>query len=309
MSRLPVYVEASDKLSAAMRRVADALAKHAPPEVVVVKQPHLAKLHVLHVIGYPETVQEIECLREAGRDYAIMQYCLRTTQRPHTSDWVQLWSGAACVWSYYDLVAKLAEDGVTLPLGMEHRLYWAPLGVDVDVFKPRLTVGERYAILTSGYMAGPECIEECWRAAARADRRVYHLGPADNFAGIAGDHVDFGFNVHDNDLARAYSRSDFVAGMRRVEGFELPAAEGLLCGARPIMLDRPHYRTWFEPWARFVPEAAPDVVEQALVEIFSTEHEPVQPREIAAARRRFDWEQLVREFWARALRGQNAEER
>lgn len=311
------YVAASPKLSAAMRRVAEALARFRPAGVDLVPTELEADLVVLHVIGYPETETAVAELLEREQRYAVMQYCLRSTQRPNTRAWLEIWRRAACVWSYYDLAGELAADGLPAPgtpiTGngpgdleqyvvdqAAERFYIAPLGADPEIFMPLPTVGERYGILTSGYVAESECVAECTEAAARAGRRVFHLGPRLE-CHRGAEHVDGGLGISDVELARAYSRSDFVAGMRRCEGFEMPAAEGLLCGARPLMLDRPHYRRWFEPWAVFVPEVAPPELTDAVEAVLRRGVEPITPRDIRAAQRRFNWQPLVEEFWRRCL--------
>lgn len=323
---ITVCVFADPKLSAAMMRVADALAAWAPDDVQITPRAQDAELVVLHVIGHPETVTAVQEIRARGARYAIMQYCLRSTQEPNTGAWLDLWRGAEVVWSYYDLDAAIVEDGYSeqtcpwcdeeLPhLGQgtgatdfPRCFYFAPLGVDVATFFPVPTAGERYAILTSGYVAESECVEECTEAAARLGRRTYHLGPHLECHQRLGN-ADVNIGIYDPELRQAYSRSDFVAGLRRIEGFEMPAAEGLLCGARPIMFDRPHYRQWFEPWAVFVPETDPATLTDELERVMARrwldggkDQEPVTLEEMKAARERFNWQPLVEGFWRRALR-------
>lgn len=293
-------VYADPKLSGAMFRVAEALERWAPEGLTITRQADTADLVVLHVIGHPETVAAVEHLRNTGGRYAIMQYCLRSTQEPNTAAWVDIWQGAEEIWSYYDLDQAMRDDGIS-PSILPGGFYYAPLGADPDSFYPRPTMGERYAILTSGYVAESECVGECFDAAERVGRRVYHLGPMAEMRAITGPHVDYGLGISDDELARAYSRSDFVAGLRRVEGFEMPAAEGLLCGSRPIMLDRPHYRAWFDEWAVFVPEVGQAELTDELAAIMRAGVEPVTSDEIKAARERFNWQPLVEKFWRRAL--------
>jgi hypothetical protein len=313
---MKAYVKTPEKLSGAMYRVADALAEHAPDEITIVPVEEWADLVVLHVIGWPETVAEIERLEAEGKRYAIMQYCLRSTQQPNALEWLELWRGAACVWSYYDLDAALVEDGFreqTCPWCDEelpHQgqgtgatdfprcFYYAPLGADSRTFYPRLEVGERFAILTSGYVAESEAVAECTEAAARAGRKVFHLGPT---LDCHGPHVTIRKGITDDELARVYSRCDYVAGLRRCEGFEMPAAEGMLCGARPICFDRSHYRAWFEDWAWFIPEAEPAVVTDHLEALFRSEPGTLTEEQLEAAREKFNWQTLVRGFWQRIL--------
>lgn len=295
------FVYADPKLSGAMYRVAIALERWAPEELTITRQADTADIVVLHVIGYPETEAAVDYLRARGQRYAIMQYCLRSTQEPNTAAWVDIWQGAEEIWSYYNLDELLREDGLEVSASLPGGFYYAPLGANLERFEPMPTMGERYVVLTSGYVAESECVGECFEAARRVGRRVYHLGPEAEMLAISGPHVDYGLGITDDELARAYSRSDYVAGMRRCEGFEMPAAEGLLCGARPIMLDRPHYRAWFDDFAVFVPEIAPDLLTDSLAAIFANDVTPLTRVELEAARARFNWQPLVEKFWRRAL--------
>ena len=295
------HIAASSKLSGAMTRVAQQLARWAPDDIVIVPNVEAADVIILHTIGYPETIAAVDWCDLRGKRYAVMQYCLRSTQKPDTHDWLEIWAGAAAVWSYYNLIDACLEDNVSGSDMRDWPNYYAPLGADWVVFEPQLTVGDRFTILTSGYIAEAEGIGECFEAAARVGGRVFHLGPPRNFRDIAEDHIEFGFAISDAELARAYSRSDFVAGLRRCEGFEMPAAEGLFCGARPVMLDREHYRHWFEPWAVFVPEAEPAVLTDALEAVFREGAQYVTDDERAAALEVFNWEKLVGGFWSLVL--------
>ena len=302
LPRLNVYVEAPPKLSRAMRRVADALTRYAPPGVQIVDRREDADLEVLHIIGHPDLEIEAERLNGEGKAYAVMQYCLRTTQKPNTLDWLHLWGGAACVWSYYDLAELAAEDKVVFLPDLERRLFTAPLGVDDFTFAHHNLDGpRRYTLMTSGYVADTECVEECIEAVGRIGGRVFHLGP--KLECLRGaTHVDQRMGMDDEALADIYSSCEFVAGMRRIEGFELPAAEGLLCGARPLVLDRSHYRRWYEPWAVFVPECPPADLTTAIESALRRGGtQPVTAVEREEARERFDWEPLVAEFWRRII--------
>lgn len=295
-----VYVQAPAKLSRAMHRVANALEEEAPEHgFELVSATEDAELVVLHVIGYPETVKAVEELKAAGKRYAILQYCLRSTQRPRVPDWLELWRGSVGVWSYYNLEALAAEDDVELD-GVP--FYFAPLGADARIFN--LAGGElevppppRFVITTSGYVAASEGVKEAAAAARRAGRRMYHLGPDLKL----GAHVSRGLGITDHMLTKIYRRSDYVAGLRRAEGFELPAAEGLLCGARPICFDRPHYRDHYGRWAYFVAEASPAELEEELLALFECEPEPLTEDELLEARRYFSWSRVCSGFYRHIL--------
>lgn len=288
-----VFLSPPPSLSLAMQRVAHHLAETAPAYgFEVVNKETQADFFVLHVIG-ADSEETIWSLR--GKPYAMLQYCVRSTA--HDSKWwMPLWDGAAAVWSYYDLIALLKEDNA--PVDTMRNFYHAPLGGDFRSFR-RWSVPKSSVILTSGYVAESEGIHEAAEAVRRIGGKMVHLGPKENFPELAEYPVAFMHRVNDGILSQAYSRSKYVAGLRRGEGFELPAVEGLLSGARPVCFDRPHYRQWFEGFAEFIPEGTKEEVTDALEALFRGPYREVTETEIAEAREKFDWERLTAGFWAK----------
>jgi hypothetical protein len=291
---LKVFIEPPEKLSRAMKRVALTMAEHCPSDVRLVRRTHEADLVVLHVIGSTGLVQAIEKLQMQGRRYAIIQYCLRTTEWPTCASWLPLWKDAAFVWSYYDLPSLAREDGWQF----EGNFIFEPLGVNSDVFKrSRRPKNRRYRVGTSGYVAESESVGEVVRAAAALNRDVFHLGPNLFYA----DNVHSKNGIDDYELVSYYQDCDYVSGLRRGEGFELPAAEGLLCGARPILFDRPHYRQWYSGFGVFVTEAEPEALEKELIEVLRSDPRPISDLEWAAAEHLFSWTRIVPSVWSQAL--------
>jgi hypothetical protein len=295
------FIRPSSDNSQALGRVVDALARYAPAGVEVVDDARAADVVVLHVVGRRDRIRAAaEQFTRQGKRYAIIQYCLRSTLRPSTADWVDIWRGAALVWSYYDLPALCAEDGVCAPF----EFYHAPLGVDSGVFHPmpapdsnsRGPALRSFVICTHGPSRLTESVREAVYAARRIGERVFHLGPDLR----QGPDVICRMGMDDPTLARRYSACEFVAGLRRVEGFELPAAEGLLCMTRPVMFDRPHYRQWFDGLAEFIPERPREEVVDSLEAVFLRRGaRPVTQGEWIRAADRFDWRSIIGGFWER----------
>ena len=100
-------------------------------------------------------------------------------------------------------------------------------------------------------------------------------------------------------MAGYYRSCDFGSGLHRIEGFEFPVLEGLLCGARPICFDLPCYRAWFDGLAEFIPEDL-NVVEN-LVKLFIKGPRPVTEKEKAIVKKRFNWQKICKGFWSKAL--------
>jgi hypothetical protein len=289
---MKVYLEAPFGLSRAMTRVSIALGTNVPSSVEVVRDQKSADLVVLHVVGFPDTEDAIQKLK-LGQKYALIQYCLRTTQRPEISSWVSMWKQAEIVWSYYDLY-RLALDERIDP---SFNFYHSPLGVNSSVFEHLDTDKKTFGILTSGYIADTECSGEAAAASRTAGYQHCHLGPNLHL----GPGVSYHLGISDIALAKLYRQSRLVTGLRRVEGFELPAAEAILCGTRSVVFDKPHYRKWFEPWSIFIQEAAPQCVTKALVNILREGVKPVSKQERQDAANQFDWSSISRGFWTTLL--------
>lgn len=280
-----VHVDAPWNLSRAMFRVAKALRAAAPAHVECVADPDEADVHVRHVIGY-------EALDDQAPDIAVIQYCIASALAAPGEDgaWAPLWRRARAVWSYYDLSRSMPPGA---------RFYLAPLGVDGETFRHR--DGPRpVGVMTSGYVSGPgaEAIEEMVVAAGRAGLTACHLGPTPtNLRAPLGPHCLTMLGVPDETLAAEYAQCKWVSGLRYVEGFELPVIEGLACGARPIVFDRPDMRRWYDGHAVFVPELEGDALVDVLTDVLRSEPEPVTLAERAEVLRRFDWFGVARGFW------------
>jgi D-inositol-3-phosphate glycosyltransferase len=275
-----------------MDRVAKALVI-STPEVEEVQCEEDADFVLIHAIGFPETAEAVARCLNRKQKYGIAQYCLRTTQESNTLKWMAIWDCATVVWSYYDLPALCAEDGYTF----KGNFYKSPLGVDTNVFYPRGGIfgfARNIAIATSGYVFETEAVTEAHAACEALNRDMFHLGPNNGY-GHPMIHV---IDITDEQLAVWYSKCEYVAGLRRIEGFELPAAEGLLCGARPIMFDRPHYRNWFGNFAEFIPEGSRTDVAASLVRVLATPARPVTEAERKAAASLFHWPTIARGFWS-----------
>jgi len=299
-----VYVNSPSHLSRAMFRVDKALVKYLPPNAAVVERLALADLVVIPVIGYPDAVGAVQDCIDRGQDFAMIQYCVRTTQEPHTRKWLPLWKQAKCVWSYYNLNQMIRDDNPDMTEEERHiPSFYAPLGVD-EVFAghrsgyaPR-TIGA----VTTGYVSGSsaEAIEEVAIAAGKLGKRVSHIGPFP--VGMStespGSHWQFHFAISDEELLHIYERTEWVSGLRHGEGFELPVLEGLCCGARPILFDRPEMHYWYDGHAVFVPECSGEELVAHLVRIMSTPPEPVSFDERRRIIRRFDWASIAADFWS-----------
>lgn len=256
----------------AISRISDALIKYAPEKIEFVDDVEDADLVVVYVYGHRRKIWwHTSRLKDAGKKYIIVQLVVRSTRNPNVSDWKDIWEGAEFVWSYYDLNRYCAEDNIKI----DFNFYHAPLGIDKDVFKETPTKRINKIVIGDNR---DESVNECVLA---AKGKVFRLGKG----------------ITDDDLAKVYSASQFVSGLRRTEGFEMPVLEGLMCGARPICYDRPHYREWFGDHVEYIQEAEPKQVIATLIGLFSQGPREVGNREKVEIIVKFSWEKICTGFW------------
>lgn len=276
--------------SRAIDRIAHAVRRYAPAGVEFTDSYEDADLFIIYAWGRLHHLEiDIENLKKMNKKYVIIQIGVRATRDPATASWLPFWRDANLVWSYLDLRDYCKKDG-THP---EFNFYYAPLGIDDD-FK-KTPAEKKYIIASSGLGYFTESARECMLAAERVKKRVFHVGPV-----ITHQHdLDFSDGMSDIELAKKYSQCEFVSGLRRCEGFELPIIEGLVCGARPIVFDRHDNHHWFEKLVVFIPETSRDGIVDNLIKVFTKGANPVSKEEINTTKKFFNWEKIVKGFWQR----------
>lgn len=287
---MKVFLAPTGLYSRAMVRVAKALAKHKPLTVTTTIDPRAADLAILHVIS-PDAIVYAATLARTGVRYVVIQYCLGLGHSH--SIWHEMWRSAEVVWSYYDLAALTNYSG--------SNFYHAPLGVDDVFINHQSNSVRRNRVITTGYVSGPfaEPIEEVWTAANRAGIEAIHIGPA-TVKGM----VDYSSNWRavtpsDTDLAEIYHTSRWVSGMRHVEGFELPAAEGIVCGCLPIVFDQPAMRKWYGNGVEYVEECHGEELVLRLEKIFASKTPKASQTHCRKDAEVFDWKSICDGFWSK----------
>jgi hypothetical protein len=302
-----------------MVRIANAIERHAPASVEIVSDEPSAHLIMFYPIG-ADWIPLIEEAEAAGKRFALVQCCVKSTGAS-CSTWWPVWKRSLCTWSYLDLnFLAFAENAPPIELcddredsdpaawaakyGLpDSRFYYAPLGVDDAFLPPNYSRSDRRTVVTTGHVSGcpAEAIYEVWEAALSCGYRVTHVGP--KLPGWRpGVRVRQG--VSDQELRLIYRSAAFVGALRYVEGFELPALEGLASGATPILFDQSDLKHWYGDHALYVPEVEGTELVVALSDIFHDhEYDPdVRPLDIQQEIvQRFDWSTLVGEFWQRIL--------
>ena len=85
----------------------------------------------------------------------------------------------------------------------------------------------------------------------------------------------------------------YVAVLRKHEGFEIPGAEALFCGTRPLVFDLPSYR-WYRGHATFLNHSLSGKDHQEeLVRALKKEPEVVSVEEMEVLHQTFAWQVIV----------------
>jgi hypothetical protein len=287
-------------LSLSMHRLGRALADHAPAGVTIVPTWEAADLSLLHLIGIEDVETVMTGILGRGGKVALWQHCYLTA-RGTPLDWTALWAQASLVSSCYDLAWMLDVEGIDRA-GIDFHL--TPLGVDTTVFRP-CGCARHFSIATSGYVADQECLNEVAQAVFATPHALpqFHLGPASaiTVATPPGRAIVAQSGMDDTELAKRWSRAQYVSGLRRSEGFELPAYEGLACGARPIMFNRPDARMWMGEHAVYIEEGSAEDVRRQLEAVLAGPYRAVSSEERAWVTATFDWTTIAETWWRRVL--------
>lgn len=301
---MKVYLEPTTN-SRGIMRVRNALVKYAPSWVEVVDNASHADFEIIHVYGRIKTTTDrVNGLRYLKKPYAMIQYALKSTMRPSSLDWLFMWQGAKVVWSYYDLKQQLVDDSgssgmLNNMLNNKFNFYYAPLGVESSIFDAKsLFKGKKaFVVLASSQHALSEGARECAFATKRVGGRMFFLGHELR----RGPDIVCKSDLTDQELVGYYTNSRFVCGLRRCEGFELPVIEGAMCGARPIVFDRPEMREWFGDFAIFIPELGRNETIDHLESIFRSSIPEITKEEKDIIIKRFDWHTIINGFWEKLL--------
>lgn len=261
----------------AIGRIADAFKRYSPKDVIFVDREEDADFVILYAHGQRRKVWwKASRLIKENKDYAVIQLCLKSTTNPNVTDWLPIWNGAKIVWSYYNLSNACWNNQISY----DFNFYHAPLGVDPNIFKD-FGMEKTYKIMTGSHR------NESLREITEALKKIGKIGITPH-------------NVSDTKLADIYNKCEYVSGLRKIEGFEMPVIEGLLCGARPICFDRKHYRNYFGTLAEYIPENS-EIIKN-LVRILRKKPRPITDEEKELVKKKFSWDSIINGFWKKYVK-------
>lgn len=253
--------------------------RYAPTNIKFVDDPQDADIQILNITRLSDA-SKIVC-----KKYVVLFHCRGEWSEEDIKKYLPIFEKALFVYSHQELPKEL---------GNTFKFMRGPWGTDdyrffQDNFRPR-----EYKIMNTGMVAQTEAIVECLKAAENCQSKQIHVGRSLNFNSQSYFNA---MNLKDEEMRKAYNSSEFVSGMRRIEGFEKPVIEGLLCGARPICFDTPLFRYWYDGIAEFVPECDADELVGHLEAIFKKGPRPVTDTEKSLAIKRFGWKNVSIAFW------------
>lgn len=254
------------------------LKRYAPNKIRFVSQPEYADIQIVNITRLSD-IEKIKCTK-----YVVLFHCRGEWSDESIKDYLPMFEKALFVYSHQDLKAELHG---------KYNFVRGPWGTDDWNFYQQ-DVERKYKILNTGLVPETEAITESLRSCELTDSMQLHVG---RNLGYKSSHYNYASNLTSEEMRIAYNSSQFVSGMRRIEGFEKPVIEGLLCGARPICFDTPLFRYWYDGMAEFVPEGTPVELVGHLTALFRAGARPVTETEKNLAIRRFGWKNVAFEFW------------
>jgi len=286
MKNLKIFFPLDPNWGVVMHRITYDFQRNAPKGIEFVSTYEEADMVFWHILAPRELPKDKPCM--------IFFHCFGLDRGEQVMDeFVKMFRQAKMVYSYYPLEKYLPT--------MEGINYMRrPWGVDSSIFYRMPEVKKQYTCLATGYVASTEAIMELYRACEAVNGKLLHIGgPLDAEVGFLNPmFYERAIGISDDDMRRVYNMCHWTSALRRHEGFELPAMEGLLCGSQPICFDVPDfYNHWFSDFATFVPHTNPDKVTDELIKLFKTTP-LVSQGKIDSVKERFDVNKLAKEFWS-----------
>ena len=299
---LKVFYPFNPHISIAMTRIRRALMDYRPPEVVFVRDPRDADLHILDFIGQHPQIEDsvLNPATSLFRSVPSLPVCSKYVILLHCHppagsgllelDYSKLFERAVLVVSYLKPEWMGSWGNIDWS---KVEYYLTPWGYDGRIFVNTNRPRDILCLMT-GYVAETEKLIEVWSAAAIAGGETVHVGGNIGLDGKVRYRRLEG--ITDKQFVSLLQRSKYVNAIRLPYGFELVGIEGAACGAQPIYLDLPCYRYWFGDIGLFVDPAE---VMEGLAKIFAHR---VRREGFEEKVKRFEWGNVAPKIWEEILR-------
>lgn len=260
----------------AFKRISLAFHTYAPDWVEWVEDEKDSDLNLIHVVGGGEVP-----MLQLPKKKIIIQHCYFTAS-PQEFDYPKYWEESLLSCSFHDLTKYTTR---------KFNYHGMPWGADPAVFNLHPPSIREFIVGATGHIAETEGIDKVYEAVAQTKSKMWHTGQ--NF-GWDSNRYQFIPYLHDTYFAKLLNHTQYISALRFIEGFELMAIEGLMCGARPIITQDATY-DWYREHAYTV-DTTKDIVPQ-LVDILSN-----SPRELSAEEHTkiistFSWSTIMHNFY------------
>lgn len=285
---IKVYFEAPLYLGHAFGNIRNQVMSMAPEEVQEVQTVAEADYQIVPLIGKGSRME----FKKPLDKLILFYFCYFTsTEGEDPNEYWEEELQNSIILSYYDIPSYFKKD---------MRFIRTPVGVDTEVFRRLPEVQRVNMAMSTGHVEPTEKLREFYDGAIGAGYKVAHVGH--NFAfGRDFSHYE---DIDVEAMVILYNQSRFCNAMRIDEGYEISNIEGVLCGCRPICLDYPMYRYWFEDWSVFVPDLEDkDEMAFAITEaMLLNEERPVTDNDSKEIARRFDYRPVYKKLWKEILK-------
>jgi hypothetical protein len=273
---MKIYEELNKDFGRAFIRISKAFHDYAPECIEFVDSPDKADVNLIHSLGSGE----LQFMSRPNK--VIVQHCYLTG----SSEYTKYWKDSLLTVSFHNL--KLYTD-------IDFNFLSIPWGVEPSVFS-RTEKEKDNLVFTTGHVAETENIDKVYDAVKYLNTFMIHTG--ENFKWDS-TYYKYHMYMDDEKFAHLLNRTKYTVGLRSIEGFEMHCAEGLFCGARPIVPKLDTYR-WYDGLCHYI-DMDKDIVEQLII-IFSGEFIPLTFDEYREAHERFSWVSIMSQFYDRLLK-------
>jgi|WetSurMetagenome_2_1015567.scaffolds.fasta_scaffold177743_1 hypothetical protein len=260
------------------QRITKAFHQYSPSYVEWVDSVDKADKVILEVVGGLEYDQAQDI--PVGK-LVLFQQCVFTSGVP-LEKWYELWNVASGVMSFHPLTRYFKEPTT-------FNFLHTPLGAEPNDF-PYIPNVKRYRkVITTGHIAETECIDKLYEAAKQSNTILYHTG--ENF-GWETNYAHLPYMI-DSEFARVLNSTEYVAGLRAIEGFEAMCLEGAMVGATPIIPKLPTYEH-YDTFGQFI-DLDQDVVGQ--LKVLFENYTPLSREAVEWVRDVFAWKNVMHDIY------------
>jgi len=287
MYKIKIWSDVNKDWSRALHNNNKYIKQFAPDNIEFVESVDNADYKIVHIIGE----NELNLCYPFEKTIPFF-YCFLTGSLYPTMFWRDVVKNVPLVLSYYPLNEWFEE---------KFNFYRTPLGVDVNIFKRDYRRQKENAVLSTGYVSETERIEAFYKAFSMLGYKVFHVGKDFSF----GKNFVYFENVNTEVIVDLYNRSKYVNAIRVVEGYEIGAIEGGLCGARPICLNNNIYSYWYEDFPIYIKDDGfmtdDEVAEAIIIAVLNDKRKEVTEGEMDWLRNRFNIERVYTDLWRNIL--------